>query len=172
MTDANADSPSDDPASTAVTGAFVATFQDYATRVLGYKTDMPYRMSARGPGFDWDWKHRAPDGSGTHLAPDSAADLAYTMRTNPYLKVLFMNGYFDFATPFYGAEFDVSHMLLDPQLQKNIRFTYYDAGHMVYLNPTTMPQMHRDLAAWYDEALRTAASSQPPARPGTKAAQN
>lgn len=172
VTDANADSPSDDPASTAVTGAFVATFQDYATRVLGYKTDMPYRMTARGPGFDWDWKHRAPDDSGTHLMPDSAVDLAYTMRTNPYLKVLFMNGYYDFATPFYGAEFDVNHMLLDPQLQKNIRFTYYDAGHMVYLNPNTMPQMHRDLSAWYDEALRAAASSTPPARAGAKAAQN
>lgn len=172
VTDANADSPTDDPASTAVTGAFVATFQDYATRVLGYKTDMPYRMTARGPGFEWDWKHRAPDDSGTQLMPDSAVDLAYTMRTNPYLKVLFINGYYDFATPFYGAEFDVSHMLLDPQLQKNIRFTYYDAGHMVYLNPTTLPQMHRDLSAWYDEALRAAASSTPPARPAAKAAQN
>lgn len=171
VTDANADSPEDDPASTAVSGAFVATFQDYATRVLGYKTDMPYRMSARGPGFEWDWKHRAP-GDGTHLAPDSAVDLAYTMRTNPYLKVLFINGYFDFATPFYGAEFDVSHMLLDSQLQKNIRFTYYHAGHMVYLNPDTLPEMHRDLATWYDDALRAAASSSPPARPEAKAGKN
>lgn len=171
MADANADSPTDDPASTAVSGAFVATFQDYAARVLGYKTDMPYRMTAHGPGFEWDWKHRAPDDSGTHLAPNSAADLAYTMRTNPYLKVLFMNGYYDFATPFYGAEFDVSHMLLDAQLQKNIRFTYYEAGHMVYLNPETMAPMHRDLAAWYDEAVGAAESSRPPARPGAKAAQ-
>ncbi|MFX4601210.1 peptidase S10, partial [Acinetobacter baumannii] len=40
MTDANADSPGDDPSSTAISGAFVATFQDYATRVLGYKTDL------------------------------------------------------------------------------------------------------------------------------------
>ena len=50
-------------------------------------------------------------------------------------------------------------MLLDPQLQKNIRFTYYDAGHMVYLNPTTLPQMHRDLAAFYDDALRAGAKN-------------
>lgn len=157
VTDANADSPVDDPSSTAVSGAFVATFQDYASRVLGYKTDMPYRMSARGPDFTWDWKHRAPGEGGEHLMPNSAADLAYTMRTNPYLKVLFMNGYYDFATPFYGAEFDVNHMLLDPQLQKNVRFTYYDAGHMVYLNPDTMGEMHRDLSAWYDEALGGAA---------------
>lgn len=127
VTDANADSPEDDPASTAVSGAFVATFQDYATRVLGYKTDMPYRMSARGPGFDWDWKH---------------------------------------------AEFDVNHMLLDQQLQKNIRFTYYNAGHMVYLNPDALAEMHRDLSTWFDDALRAAASSTPPARPEAKAGKN
>ncbi|MHA6720359.1 S10 family peptidase [Sphingomonas sp. RS6] len=161
MGDANADSPDEDPASTSVTGAFVATFQDYVARVLGYKTDMPYRLSARGPGFEWDWKHRAPDGSGTHLAPDSAVDLAYSMRLNPDLKVLFINGYYDFATPFYGAEFDVSHMLLTPDLEKNIRFTYYPAGHMVYLNPETMGAMHRDLSIWYDEAMRGVPSARP-----------
>ena len=43
---------------------------------------------------------------------------------------------------------------------------------MVYLNPTTLPQMHRDLSAFYDDALRAAASSTPPARPAAKAAQN
>ncbi len=172
MTDANADSPSDDPASTAVSGAFVATFQDYATKTLGFKTDMPYRMTARGPGWSWDWKHNPPGDEGSQLAPNSAADLAYTMRTNPYMKVLFINGYYDFATPFFGTEFDVSHMLLDPQLQKNVRFTYYEAGHMVYMNPDALAQMHRDLDGWYDEALAAAASSRPPARPGTRGTAN
>jgi carboxypeptidase C (cathepsin A) len=168
MTDANADSPGDDPSSTAVTGAFVATFQDYATRVLGYKTDLPYRMTARGPGWSWDWNHRAP-GGGTHLAPNSAVDLAYTMRTNPYLKVMFVNGYYDFATPFFGAEFDVNHMLLDETLQRNIAFTYYEAGHMVYLNPGELAKMHGDLGAWYDTVV--AAPSRAAPRPSTQPAQ-
>lgn len=165
MTDANADSPGDDPASTAVSGAFVATFQDYATRVLGYRTDLPYRMTARGPGFNWDWNHRPPLGGG-QTTPNSGVDLAWTMRTNPYLKVMFVNGVYDFATPFFGAEFDVSHMLLDPALQRNIEFTYYEAGHMVYLNPAELAAMHRDLGGWYDRVV--AAPSQPAPRPATQ----
>lgn len=166
MTDANADSPGDDPSSTAISGAFVATFQDYATRVLGYKTDLTYRMTARGPGFNWDWNHRPPNSTQPHLAPNSGVDLAWTMRTNPYLKVMFVNGYYDFATPFFGAEFDASHMLLDEGLQRNIDFTYYEAGHMVYLNPDELAKMHADLGRWYDKAL--AAPARPAPRPATQ----
>jgi len=170
MTDANADSPGDDPSSTAISGAFVATFQDYATRVLGYKTDLAYRMTARGPGFNWDWSHRPPGGSGNaQTTPNSGLDLAWTMRTNPYLKVMFVNGYYDFATAFFGAEFDASHMLLDETLQRNIAFTYYEAGHMVYLNPDELAKMHGDLGRWYDTVL--AAPSRPAPRPATQPGQ-
>lgn len=156
-TDANADSPTDDPASTATTGAFVASFQDYARRTLGYRTELPYNVSARTPDFRWDWSHRPPGtrggGFGGQTSPNTAVDLAYTMRTNPYLKVLFLNGYYDLATPFFGTEFDVNHMLLDANLQRNVGFRYYQSGHMVYMNPATLHQMHDDLAAWYRETL-------------------
>ncbi|HEY0622050.1 S10 family peptidase [Sphingomonas sp.] len=166
MTDANADSPGDDPSSTAISGAFVATFQDYATRVLGYKTELPYRMTARGPGFNWDWSHRPPNATQPQTTPNSGLDLAWTMRTNPYLKVMFVNGYYDFATAFFGAEFDASHMLLDEALQRNIDFTYYEAGHMVYLNPDELAKMHADLGRWYDKVL--AAPTRPAPRPATQ----
>lgn len=154
-TDANADRPVDDPASTAVSGAFVASFMDYAKKTLGYHTDLPYNVSARQPGanFNWDWSHRAPGSNFPQNTPNTAVDLAYTMRTNPYLKVIFLNGYYDMATPFYGTEFDVSHMLLPPALQRNVSFKYYPSGHMVYLNPTELVRMHADLAAWYRDTL-------------------
>lgn len=152
VADANADSPIDDPASTAITGAYIANFMDYATRTLGYKTDMPYKLSARESGFEWDWRHRAPGSNGPQPAPNTAVDLAHMMRTNPYVKVLFMNGYYDMATPFYGAEFDANHMRLDESRRRNISFKYYEAGHMIYLNPQALTQMHQDLAAWYDAA--------------------
>lgn len=168
--DANANAPNDDPASTSVSGAFVASFMDYAHRTLGYKTDLPYKVSARGPGWDWDWKHKAPVG-GPQLAPDTAVDLAYAMRTNPYLKVLFLNGYYDMATPFFGTEFDVSHMLLNPELQGNVAFRYYQSGHMVYMNPAALTEMHDDLDRWYDQAVAQARSSTPPARPSARPAE-
>lgn len=150
--DANADSPEDDPASTAVTGAYVAAFQDYAARTLKFTTDMPYKLSARESGFDWDWRHRAPGDRGPQPAPNTAVDLAYSMRLNPHLKVLFLNGYFDAATPFYSAEFDVAHMKLPAAQRRNISFTYYQSGHMIYLNPQTLTEMRTDLGRWFDTA--------------------
>ena len=150
VADANAASPDDDPASTAITGAYIASFMDYANRTLGYHSDMPYKPSARDEGFDWVWKHKAPGQRGAQNDPNTAVDLAATMRTNPAMKALFLNGYYDAATPFYGTEFDVAHMLLPPALQKNVSFKYYPSGHMVYLNPVELSHMHDDLAAWYD----------------------
>jgi len=155
-TDANADSPTDDPASTANTGAFLASFRDYARRTLGYRTDMEYRISARGGDFTWDWGHRPPGARGAfggQTTPNTAVDLAWVMRTNPHLKALFLNGYYDLATPFFATEFDVSHMLLEPELQRNVGFKYYPSGHMIYMNPAMLSRMRDDLAAWYRETL-------------------
>lgn len=163
--DANAQRPDDDPSSTAISGAFIASFNDYARRTLGYRTEMPYKISAREPGFDWDWKHRAPNSNSPQTTPNTAIDLAHTMRTNPYMKVLFLNGYYDMATPFYGVEFDVSHMLLEPSLQNNVSFKYYPSGHMIYLHPESLSAMHADLSAWYRETLAEARSATPPAKP-------
>lgn len=152
-TDLNADSPDEDPASTAITGAYVSAFHDYAVKTLGVKTELPYKLSAREPGWNWDWSHRPPRG-GVQTTPNTAVDLAYTMRANPKLKVLFLNGYYDMATPFYGAEFDASHMLLPAELNRNISFTYYQSGHMIYLAESELAKMRDDVAAWYDAALR------------------
>ena len=92
------------------------------------------------------------------------------MRANPYLKVLSMNGYYDMATPFFGTENDLGHMFLDPAQQTNLRFTYYPAGHMAYLNPEALRMMKADLARWYDEALSDAMSATPPVPPSTSTA--
>jgi carboxypeptidase C (cathepsin A) len=92
------------------------------------------------------------------------------MRTNPYLRVLFLNGYYDMATPFFGTEFDVNHMLLNEQQRRNVAFRYYQSGHMVYLNPEALARMHDDLADWYRDSQASAASSRPPARPGAQPA--
>ena len=115
-----------------------------------------HTISARGPDFTWDWGHRPPGARGSfggQTTPNTAVDLATVMRTNPHLKVLFLNGYYDLATPFYGTEFDVSHMLLEPELQRNVAFEYYPSGHMIYMHPEMLSRMRDDLAAWYRAAL-------------------
>ncbi len=172
-TDAAGERPETDASSDAVSGAYIASFHDYLSTTLGYKTELPYRLSARdAAGYTWNWKHEAPGsrGMGAQNNPNTAIDLGAAMRANPYLKVLSMNGYYDMATPFFGTENDLGHMMLERPQQANLRFTYYPAGHMTYLNPEALHQMKRDLAAWYDEAVSDARSATPPVPTTTTAA--
>ncbi|HTD29400.1 MAG TPA: peptidase S10 [Xanthomonadaceae bacterium] len=161
--DAAGENPDYDASDTAISGAFIATFTDYLTRDLGYKTEMPYRISVYGmKDFDWDWKHKTPGRRyGPENNPDVAVDLAAAMRTNPYLKVMSLNGYYDMATPFFATEYDIAHMMLEPALRKNLEFHYYPSGHMIYLNPEALHQLHSDLASFYDRAMYAASSGKP-----------
>jgi len=144
--DASGDAPDFDASDVAISGAFVGTLQSYLVHDLGYQTDMPYRLSASdADGFKWDWNHKAPGVRFGLQMPNTALDLAAAMRTNPYLKVLSLNGYYDMATPFFGTEYDLEHMMLDPAQQRNLEFRYYPSGHMVYLNPDALHAMRLDV---------------------------
>ena len=159
--DAAGERPETDASSDAISGAFIATFTDYVTHTLGYRTELPYRLSARdAAGWTWNWAHRAPTG-GSQNNPNTAVDLGAAMRANPYLHVLSLNGYYDMATPFFGTENDLGHMMLERSQQQNLAFRYYPAGHMTYLNPEALHAMKRDLSAWYDDAVGDARNGTP-----------
>ena len=142
------DSPAYDPSDAGITGAFVAAFNEYLGSALKFTSDQPYKTTAYGPGFKWDWKHKPPEGD-RQQSPDVALDLAAAMRENPNLKLFSANGYFDLATPFFETEYDISHMQLDPAVRKNIRFGYYPSGHMIYLNVDALKNLKNDLAQFY-----------------------
>jgi len=163
--DAASDNPEFDASDTAISGAFISTLHDYLVRDLGYKTDMPYRQSASEvKGFKWDFTHHAPGSRQPQAAPDTAVDLSMAMRTNPYLKLMSANGYYDMATPFFSTEYDLNHMLLQPDQQRNIEFHYYPSGHMVYLNPDALHMLHRDTASFINRAV-AASNGAPPVQP-------
>lgn len=150
--DSGGEDPEYDATDVAITGPYVAALNDYLFGTLGYRTDLRYR-----PNFysaisgSWDQKHEAPSGGEMALAATSL-DLSAAMRRNPGLKVLSANGYYDLATPFGGAEYDLTHLGLDPALQGNISYTYYESGHMVYTDPRSAAQFRADLIAFIDAA--------------------
>jgi len=149
--DAAGDSPSYDPQASAISGAFVGAFNDYLYRDLGYKTPLTFRPNNyAGIGNDWNFQHNAPDGQ--QFAANVSSDLAQAMRENPRLKVLNVGGLYDLATPFFGAEYDLGHMALEPQIAANIRYTYYPAGHMMYIDPPSARQLKADIASFYATA--------------------
>jgi carboxypeptidase C (cathepsin A) len=152
--DAAGETPEYDPSDTGITGAFVAAFHDYLAHELDYTTDLAYRPTYYQSGVQWDFNHRAQGlgGGGNTNQADVALDLSQAMRENPHLLLYSLNGIYDLATPFFGTEYDLGHMQLDPQVRGNVRFAYYPSGHMVYLNPDALKLMKADLARYYDEA--------------------
>lgn len=157
--DAAGEAPSYDPSDAGIMGAFVAALHDYLERELKYESTDTYHPSAGDIG-QWDWKHKPTSGGpgmGYGGQPQSepwvAADLASAIRKNPHLKVFSANGYFDLATPFFGTEFDLSHMNLEPALRGNVQFGYYPSGHMIYLNVDALRQLKGDLAKFIGKAV-------------------
>ena len=151
--DAAGESPEFDAADAAVSAAFVAAFNGYVRGELKYESDDLYKPSNYPEvGRDWDDHHRVDGGKWD--MPDVAADLRDAMSKNPRLKIFSANGYFDFATPFFETEYTLAHMGLEPSLEKNLTFGYYQSGHMIYLNGPSRKQMKADFAKFYDEALR------------------
>ena len=145
-----------DPQGSAITGAFVGALNDYLFRDLGYKTPLVYRPNNYGAIYggdsNWDFTHSAPTAGKQQIA-DTSDDLANAMRQNPRMKILSVNGYYDLATPFHGAEYEFKHLALEPQLQSNIEYRYYPAGHMMYIDPVSADRLKADLAAFYASAL-------------------
>jgi carboxypeptidase C (cathepsin A) len=149
------DQPDYDVTDTSMSGPYVAALNSYLFGALGYKTSLSYRPTFYQEigGGRWNQKHVAPNRQNQGLAATSF-DLAAAMRMNPSLKVLALNGYYDMATPFFGAEWDLGHMGIPAELRKNITYRYYESGHMIYIDPKSMAEMKRDLDQFYAEATR------------------
>ncbi len=137
-----------DPVDSAIDAAFVATGNYFMRQVLGYQTTLIYRPVIN-VFSQWDWKHNGA------LPTNTAQDLAAAMAFDPNLQIFSGNGYYDFATPFWATVYTLNHLMLPPQLQKNITYGFYESGHMVYLHPAALAQFHTDLEAWYARTLQT-----------------
>jgi carboxypeptidase C (cathepsin A) len=149
------ETPGYDPSGTGIEGAYVGALHEYLQKDLKYMSTDTYFLTAPGVNRAWNFKHHASGEMGDRLQdqPDTAIDLADAMRKNPKLRVFSANGWFDLATPFFGTEYDLSHMMLPPSIASNVEFGYYPAGHMVYLNVDALKQMKSDLNRFYGEAL-------------------
>lgn len=136
-----------DPQSAAISPAFTTGFLDYFYRELGVNKALRYNTSAYSkPGFKWDWSHRGNKRWNADAAINTGPDMARALNKDPNMKVLILNGYFDLATVFYGVEYSIDHLGLTPERRKNIIMKYYEAGHMMYTDPTSMVKFKKDVS--------------------------
>jgi len=140
-----------DPMTASIGPSFLAAFMDYYAHDLEVPAEQKYAVF--GDVFDkWDWSHHQP-GSGFKLpVPNTSIDLAYAMNQNPNMKVLFMQGYYDLATPYFTTKYLINHLDISAELRANISQTYYDAGHMMYVHQPSLAKFKQDLAKFINDS--------------------
>ena len=141
-----------DPFNAAVGSAYTAAVNHYTRDVLKFGDDRPYR-NTNGAGGRWNWV-RQGGGSFFPGAPNVQGDLVQAMIANPNMVVQVENGYYDMATPFFPAEFTMTHLRIPPRLQKNITLKYYEAGHMMYLRDEDRVALRDNLVAFIERGTK------------------
>jgi carboxypeptidase C (cathepsin A) len=141
-----------DPQTAAIVGAYVAAFNDYVRKTLKFgegKTYKPFQAL-------WDqqpelFMHQPP---GVRTKQPQAVnvmpDLAFAMQQNPNLKVQMHGGYYDLATPFFAAVYELEQLPMQADLQKNIEMHFYESGHMVYAHEPSLKALHANVAAFVE----------------------
>jgi carboxypeptidase C (cathepsin A) len=136
--DKAATKPNYDPSYSLAFGAFSTAMLDYLGRELGYREDQPYEI-LNGRVNPWSWNSQ-------NRVVNLSDSLATAMTDNPHLRVLMMGGRTDLATPPEGTAYSIRHMANLPEnLRQNITTTFYDGGHMFYLNPPDLIKCRKDL---------------------------
>jgi len=140
-----------DPQSSAISSAYVAAFNDYVRRDLKFGQGRQYRLFADVD--HWDFSHKAPGVRGEALQSSTNVmpDLAMAMKTNPNLKVYLHGGYYDLATPYFAADYEMHHLPIPASLERNISYAWYPSGHMVYAHEASLKQLHDNVARFIGE---------------------
>ena len=140
------DSTEYDASEAAIRPPYTSTFNNYVRSELGYKTDLEYYILGGGIG-PWNW------GTNNNYVDTSTA-LRNALAKNPFLKVFVAMGYYDMATPYYAVEYTLGHISIDPSLMKNFSTSYYEAGHMMYIDEKSLTKLHTDITKFMDDSMK------------------
>ena len=144
-----------DPMGSAIGPAYVAAVNHYLTETLKFGANDSYKFMLYDiPGFRWDWHHQGPGSPSpifAYTGTSVSLDLAFAMKRNPKMKILLTGGYFDLGTPYFQGVYEMQHLPIPDALQSNIRYRYYETGHMIYLNADALQQLHDDVAVFIKE---------------------
>lgn len=139
--DAAGETPDNDPSFYGIDAGYTAAINDHLRRTLNYRTDRAY--STIGGVRNWDWRLNAGRDSDTYL--NVAPYISRAMRENSGLRVFNAQGWYDFATPFFAAEYALTRTGFP---RDRITFRYYDSGHMMYVRDEDRVALSRDIRAF------------------------
>ena len=136
------ETPDDDPSFYGIDAGYTAAINTWTRETLGWETTREYQSIGSDPGRLWDWS-LGGRGRGAYL--NVAPYIGQAMRQNSNLRTFVAQGYYDFATPFFGAELSLNRTGIP---QDRVQFHYYDAGHMMYVRDEDRHQLSEDIRAF------------------------
>jgi len=139
-----------DPQSAAISSAYVSSFNSYVRGTLKFGEGMTYIPESDAINEAWQMTHHsigAPPGGGVG-GVNVMPDLAAAIKLDPTMKVMLNGGYFDLATPFFAAMYEMNHLTLPANLRGNVQTVFYQSGHMVYVHEPALKQLHDNVAAF------------------------
>ena len=136
-----------DPLISGIGSAYVSAANQYLRDTLHFGAGHRYVFLSETVSNDWKWQHVQPGSSAAGpITANVLPDLATTLTLDPDLKVLVNAGYFDLATPYYAAQYQMRQLPMQPALQKNVEFRFYHTGHMIYVRPQGLAHLHANIA--------------------------
>lgn len=131
-------------------GPFATAVNDYVRSQLKYENELPYINISMDVNRSWNWTSGNPSGIGMVNIADT---LRQEMCKNKHLKVFVACGYYDMATPYFAADYVVTHLGLTPSVRNNIKTGYYEGGHMMYYHKPSMIKLFEDMKEFYRESI-------------------
>jgi len=133
--------PDNDPSFYGIDGGYTAAVNHFMRDTLGYETERDYvTIGYVGP---WDW--RLEGGRDTNAYLNVAPYLGKAMRENSGMRIFVGQGWYDFATPFFAAEYALTRTGFP---QDRIEWQYYDSGHMMYVRDEDRRKLSEDVRAF------------------------
>ena len=139
--DSAGEQPDNDPSFYGIDAGYTAAINAHTRDTLGYRTDRSYVTI--GGVRDWDW--RLGEGRDSDVYLNVAPYIGRALRENSGLRIFNAQGWYDFATPFFAAEYALTRTGFP---RDRITFAYYDAGHMMYVRDADRAKLSRDVRAF------------------------
>lgn len=135
-----------DPVLVPATAAFTAAFNAYASDVLGYRTELPYKVLPHDVSQNWNWEGAGGGDGGLGLALSS---LERTLLAHPETKVLVVNGRTDLVTPYLASRWLIDQLSIPASARADIRLLVLPGGHMMYLRHDSRAALAKAAAALF-----------------------
>lgn len=135
------ETPDNDPSFYGIDAGYTAAINHFMRDEIGYKTEQDYvTIGYVGP---WDWRLEGGRDSNAYLTV--APYLGRALRENSGMRIFVGQGWYDFATPFFAAEYALSRTGIP---QDRVEYQYYDSGHMMYIRDEDRVKLSQDIRAF------------------------